>query len=321
VVRRFATIDLGTNTALLLVAERRGGVWDPVVERAEITRLGQGVDGSRRLQPEAMRRSAVALARYAEEARALGVLPSDIAAVSTSAARDAANRSELIDSVRETAGIELEIIPGELEADLTCLGATIGLEMANADQPIAVFDIGGGSSELIFGTRDGTRDGTRNGTRDRMDFSHSFDVGSVRLTERFLHSDPPASDETDALFAHLRSLFAQAPRPSTPPTFVGVAGTVTTLFTILHEIEPYDAARVHGARMAFSELRCLRERLFALTVEQRKALRGIEPKRADVIAAGAAILECAMERVGVEHLIVSDRGLRWGLLEERFGKE
>ncbi len=305
--RRFATIDLGTNTALLLVAEREQGRFKAILERAEITRLGQGVDETRLLRPEAMRRSAEALAEYARLAADLGVEPKDIAAVTTSAARDAQNSDELIALVRDLAGIELEIIPGETEAALTYAGATADLDVSES-APLAVFDIGGGSSELIYGTR------------TRHDFRHSFDVGSVRLTERFLRSDPPTPEEARALSDHLESLFAVAPKPHSPVTFVGVAGTVTTLFTILHAIEPYETARVHRQRMGLQELRGLREKLFSLTVAERRALKGIEPKRADVIAAGAAILEAAMAHVGARELTVSDRGLRWGLITARFGQ-
>ena len=209
--------------------------------------------------------------------------------------------------MRDLAGIELEIIPGETEAALTYAGATADLDVSES-APLAVFDIGGGSSELIYGTR------------TRHDFRHSFDVGSVRLTERFLRSDPPTPEEARALSDHLESLFAVAPKPHSPVTFVGVAGTVTTLFTILHAIEPYETARVHRQRMGLQELRGLREKLFSLTVAERRALKGIEPKRADVIAAGAAILEAAMAHVGARELTVSDRGLRWGLITARFGQ-
>ncbi len=305
-MRRFAAMDLGTNTALLLVAERREGTWQPVLERAEITRLGQGVDGTKRLLPEAMERSARMLGEYARQARELGVADGDMAAVSTSAARDAVNGSELTALVREYGNLPLEIISGQEEARLTWKGAIADLN-ADDGQPLCVFDIGGGSSELIFGTKRG------------LEFRRSFDVGSVRMTERFLRSDPPAGDERAALFSHLRALFSEAPRHDVPPLFVGVAGTVTTLFTLIHGIEPYDAKRVHGARMLLSELTSLVDRLFQLSVAQRKELKGIEPKRADVIAAGGAILQCAMERLGVRELTVSDRGLRWGLLAERFG--
>ena len=305
-MRRFAAMDLGTNTALLVVAEKHEGLWCPVLERAEITRLGQGVDGTKRLLPEAMERSARMLGEYAREARSLGVADEDMAAVSTSAARDALNGGELISLVRKYGGLPLEIIPGEEEARLTWLGATADLKAAPG-QKLCVFDIGGGSSELIFGTKAG------------MDFRRSFDVGSVRMTERFLRSDPPSRDEKAALLEHLCRLFSEAPRPEEAPLFVGVAGTVTTLFTLIHGIEPYDSQRVHGARMELSELNALSERLFCLSVAERKRLKGIEPKRADVIAAGGAILQCAMDRLGVTHLTVSDRGLRWGLLADRFG--
>ena len=305
-MERFATIDLGTNTALLLVAERKEGAWQPIAERAEITRLGQGVDRTRRLLPEAMQRSALTIASYARLAEEKGVERAHLAAVTTSAARDASNGAELISLVREKAGVELEVISGDTEAELTYRGATGDLDLAEGER-LAVFDIGGGSSELILGTR------------GRMDFRHSFDVGSVRMTERFLHSDPPRRAEMEALFGHLDALFAKMPKPDMPLTFVGVAGTVTTLFTLVHSIAPYTSARVHRQKMSLGELKAIRQQLFALTVEARRGLEGIEPKRADVIAAGAAILEAAMEHLGADHLTVSDRGLRWGLLQARFG--
>lgn len=307
-MQRFATIDLGTNTALLLVAEWRHDRWHPIAERAEITRLGQGVDGTRRLLPEAMWRSAQAIAGYARLAKEAGVTRARLAAVTTSAARDAANSAELISLVREVAGVEIEIISGETEAELTYRGATGDIDVGDGER-LAVFDIGGGSSELILGRRG----------RGQMDFRHSFEVGSVRLTERFLRADPPRREETAALFEHLDALFAKVPKPDRPPTFIGVAGTVTTLFTLIHGIEPYDAARVHLQRMSLGELKAIRQKLFALTIGERRALRGLDPKRADVIAAGAAILEAAMSRLGADHLTVSDRGLRWGLLQARFG--
>ena len=312
-VQRFATIDLGTNTALLLIAERHGQDFVPVFERAEITRLGEGVDAERRLLPVAMQRSARMLAEYAEKAREYGVRQENLIAVSTSAARDALNRDELIEMVKSEAGIGLTVIPGEEEARLTWIGATADMP-AEEGQELCVFDIGGGSSELIFGTKEG-------GIRTRR----SFDVGSVRMTERFLKGDPPTAEERRTLFAHLKAVFSPVREMFSSddgarafPAFIGVAGTVTTLFTLIHGIEPYDAERVHGERMDVYELSVLLDKLFSLSVEERKQLRGMEPKRADVIAAGGAVLLSAMEEVGVSHLTVSDRGLRWGLLRDRF---
>lgn len=305
-MRRFATIDLGTNTAILLVAEKRDGAFVPVFQRAEITRLGQGVDVSRRLLPEAMARSARMLGEYARQAREMGVADGDICAVSTSAARDAANREELVGLVRREGNIELDVIPGSEEARLTWLGATADLD-ASDDRELCVLDIGGGSSEMIFGTKAG------------MGFRHSFDVGSVRMAERFLRSDPPRPEERAAVMDYLRAQFATSPKPSSPPLFVGVAGTVTSLFTLIHGIEPYDGSKVHGQQMDIGEVSLLMERLFSLPVEERRKMKGMEPKRADVIHGGAAVLLCAMEHVGVDRLTVSDRGLRWGLMQDRFG--
>lgn len=302
-MQRFATLDIGTNTVLLLVAEPDGARFRPVVERAEITRLGKGVDRTGRLADEAIEATVAAVTRFAEEARALGA--SEIACVATSASRDAANGAVFRERLQREAGVTAEIISGDLEAALTYRSAT---REVGTGAPLAVLDIGGGSTELVLGDAGQVR------------FQKSFDIGSVRLTERFVRSDPPAAAEQEAMAGYVDGILAEAPSP--PPGFrlVGIAGTVTTVYAVRHGIEPYDSTRVHLATMPFDEVRAERERYFALTVEQRRALRGMEPKRADVIAAGALILERAMARLGASEVVVSDRGIRWGLLYERFGK-
>jgi exopolyphosphatase/guanosine-5'-triphosphate,3'-diphosphate pyrophosphatase len=150
-------------------------------------------------------------------------------------------------------------------------------------------------------------------------FRRSFDVGSVRLTERFVKADPVSMDDQGQMAEFLAETFAQAPAPPERSTVVGVAGTVTTLYCIQHEIDPYDATRVEGGELALAELRQVRRRLCALDLDARRRLKGLQPKRADVIPAGAMILEKAIERLEASRCGVSDRGLRWGLLAERFG--
>jgi exopolyphosphatase/guanosine-5'-triphosphate,3'-diphosphate pyrophosphatase len=302
---RVAAIDVGTNTVLLLVAER----WDerlvPVVERAEITRLGRGVDATGRLDPAAIRETVAVLAEYAREARALGA--ERIACVATSAARDAANGAEFFEASRAAAGLVPEVISGEEEARLVYGSAYRDFGAGGA---LAVLDVGGGSTEFIVGEGPAPRART------------SLQVGAVRLTERHVRGDPPAPDEVARLRSGareaLRPLAALAPGPGA--RLVGVAGTVTTLCAVSQALPVYDAERVHGATMTLVEIEALLERLAGLTVRARAALPGMEPKRADVIVAGGMVVAEAMRVAGFERLTVSDRGVRWGLVYDRLAQ-
>lgn len=305
---RVAAIDIGTNSVLLLIAERRGGDLVALVERATITRLGQGVDASRALAPEAVERTLACLARYGEEIRALGALRVD--AVGTSAMRDAAGGEAFIARARELIGVAPRVISGPEEAELTFAGALTGLDVP-ADGPRVVFDVGGGSTEIIVGGPGGT-----------VAQSASLDIGSVRLTERHIRSDPPTEAELEAVRADARAALATLPaeRLAAAPTLVGVAGTVTTLTAIVHDVVPYDSARVHGARLTGAELAAVTARLASMPLAARRQLRALDPARADVIVAGSVIIEEILawvsQRAGAPvDLVTSDRGVRWGLAE------
>ncbi len=302
---RFATIDIGTNSVLLLVADRGpDGVFRALVERADITRLGRGVDTTRALAPEAMDETLRVVKAYADEARSLGA--EGLAVSATSAARDAANGAAFMAAARERAGVQVEILSGELEAQLAFSSAWT--DFGRAGHPLVVIDIGGGSTEVVFGV-----------SADQFTFRRSFDVGSVRLTERLVRGDPPGPENRRRVEEHLRQTFKALPPPAEGFGVVGVAGTVTTLFAVLHAIEPYDAARVHGGTLGLAELRALADRLCALPLDARRRLPGLQPKRADVIPVGALILLVALEQLGADGCRVSDKGLRWGLLAHRFG--
>jgi exopolyphosphatase/guanosine-5'-triphosphate,3'-diphosphate pyrophosphatase len=303
---RFATIDGGTNSVLLLVADRQAdGRFVAVLERAEITRLGRGVDATLRLSSEGMDETLRVLSGFAAEARGLGA--EEIAVSATSAARDAQNGSEFLAAAKARAGVTVEIISGEEEARLSFTAVRSQLQ-GKVTPGLVVIDIGGGSTELIYGGGDGS-----------IDFRRSFDVGSVRMTERFVKADGLDEATQEALRRVLADAFAPAPVAHVGATVVGVAGTVTTLYAVAHAIDPYDAARVEGGELKLEELRALRRRLWAMSLDERRGLPGLQPKRADVIPAGALILECALERLSVRSCLVSDRGLRWGLLAQRFG--
>lgn len=303
---RFATIDVGTNSVLLLVADRTPeGEFQPVLERAEITRLGRGVDKSRRLSPEGMEATLAVITAFADEARSLGA--EGIAVSATSAARDAQNGAEFLAAAKERAGITVEIISGELEAQLSFASAYMDFGK-DAAGPLLVIDIGGGSTEFIYGN-----------TAGRVEFRHSYDVGSVRLTERFVQTDPLSPAERERVSSFLRETFSTLPPPPPASKLVGVAGTVTTLYALQHRVEPYDSSRVHGGSLTRAELEKQVDQLCTLPLAERQKLPGLQPKRADVIPCGALILLEALRALGLFECRVSDRGLRWGLMAHRFG--
>ena len=302
---RYAAIDIGTNSVLLLVAERVGGGFSAVIERAEITRLGKGVDKSRVLSAEGMEATLSVLESFAKQARSLGA--EAMAVTATSAARDAKNGPDFLRAAKERAGVEIEIISGELEAQLSFSAVAEDEKVADASKPLIVMDIGGGSTELIFGQK------------GKVSFRHSFDVGSVRLTERFITGDPPSASETKAIRDHLDATFAALPKAAAESQFVGVAGTVTTLFAVRHAIHPYDVERVHGGTLSRAEVDSVVETLILLPLAERARLPGLQPKRADVICAGALIMQSALRKLELGSVRVSDRGVRWGLLAHRFG--
>src|SRR4051812_612866 len=297
---RYAAIDIGTNSVLLLVAERRERRLAAVAERAEITRLGRGVDRTGALSEEGMEATLRCLESFAGEARALGAR--QIAAIATSAARDASNGPRFLQQARDRAGLAVEIISGDEEAELAFAAATADFGTG----ALVVMDIGGGSTEFIYGS-------------GGVQYHHSFDVGSVRLTERFVTAHPVPEPERAAVRAHLRDAFAVLPPPPAGARLVGIAGTVTTLFAVQHRVDPYDAARVHGRDLARAELAAVCGALCGASLEERRRMPGLQPGRADVICAGALILEAAMDRLQAATCTVSDRGVRWGLIARRFG--
>ncbi|MFT3914320.1 MAG: Ppx/GppA phosphatase family protein [Anaeromyxobacteraceae bacterium] len=315
---RLAAIDVGTNTVLLLVAEVRGEALVAVKERAEITRLGKGVDATGRLDPAAIARTVAVLADYAREARALGA--TEIICVATSAARDAANGGEFFEAARAAAGLEPEIIGGDEEARLVYasawrdFGGPATVKRATSTAPeaaLAVLDVGGGSTEFIVG---------RGAAPDART---SLQVGAVRLTERHVRTDPLSPADRAALVAGARaalapitSLAARAPGAR----LVGIAGTVTTLAAVEQALPAYDADRVHGSTLTLAQVDAVVDRLAGLAVTARAALPGMEPKRADVILAGGVVVAEAMRLGGFEELVVSDRGVRWGLLHDRLAR-
>jgi len=298
--RRIATLDIGTNTVLLLVADATAAGLVPVVERATITRLGEGVDRTRELAPAARARTLECLENYAAELGRLGV--TRVAAVGTSALRDARGGGDFTREIERVLGVAPSVIGGEREAALTFRGALSGLTVSG---PVTVFDVGGGSTEIV------------RGNSERVLFgATSLDIGSVRLTERHLPSDPPAASELARARDDIETALTGVVRPDRGATLVGVAGTVTSLAAVALELDDYDPNTVHGHVLEAPTVHAITARLAQLPLAERRTVKGLDPRRADVIVAGALIVEALMAFTESTSLTVSDRGVRWGLAEE-----
>jgi exopolyphosphatase/guanosine-5'-triphosphate,3'-diphosphate pyrophosphatase len=300
---RVATIDIGTNTVLLLVADAaRDGSLRAVEERATITRLGEGVDKKRALSVAAIKRTNACLSAYAKLIASAKV--DRVAVVGTSAMRDAKGGDAVRAHARKTLGVEARVISGEEEARLTFAGAVSGLGLPAGE--ITVFDIGGGSTEVVQGRVD------RRGSPEQVAFARSFDIGSVRLTERHVKHDPPTTAELDALRDAADTELAEL-APAEGRQVVGIAGTMTTLAAVSLAMATYDGARVHGHIMLRREIDLVVRELAAKPLAERRGVCGLEPKRADVIVAGGIIALSLLASLAAERVRISDRGVRWGL--------
>ncbi|WP_433393976.1 exopolyphosphatase [Micromonospora sp. KLBMP9576] len=303
-----AAIDCGTNSLRLLVADlpdASAGPQAPLTDlsrRMEIVRLGQGVDRTGRLAPEAIERTRVALASYAAEIEKLGV--DRVRMCATSASRDASNAAEFREMVERTLGVAPEVVTGDEEARLSFIGAVRGLP-ADAREPYLVVDIGGGSTEFVVGTRAGG-----------VEAAISMDIGCVRMTERHLHGDPPGLDEIAAAQADIavavdRALAAVPGRQAA--TLVGLAGSVTTVVAIARGLTEYDPDRIHHARVSRDAVADVTADLLGKSREQRLAIPAMHPGRADVIGAGALVLRVIMERAGMDSVVASEHDILDGI--------
>ncbi|MCX4448757.1 Ppx/GppA family phosphatase [Streptomyces sp. col6] len=310
---RVAAIDCGTNSIRLLIAEA-----DPVTgelvefaRRMEIVRLGQDVDRTGRLAPEALERTFAACRQYAELIEEHGA--EKVRFVATSASRDAENRDDFVRGVRDILGVGPEVISGDQEAAFSFDGAT--KELTGRDdlaKPYLVVDIGGGSTEFVVGD-------------DRVRAARSVDIGCVRMTERHLVrdgvvSDPPSAEGAEAIRADVAAALdlAEETVPITSAaTLVGLAGTVTTVAAIALGLEEYDSEAIHHSRVSLEQVREITARLLASTHAERAAIGAMHPGRVDVIASGALILQAVMERTGAREVVVSEHdildGIAWSL--------
>lgn len=298
-----AAIDIGTNSVLLTVAERAGdGSVRVLADRAEITRLGEGVDHQRRLQPAAMQRTAAAVAAFAASARELGA--SRLRAVGTSALRDACNTPEFADLLRRQTGLLLEVLSGEAEALLSYRAVRDDTSLELPPNDLIVVDIGGGSAEFIHGDAAGIR------------FRTSLDCGAVRTTERFFHADPPTPAEIAATAQWLDAQLATLPDFPAGAPAVGIGGTFVNLAAVESSAAQEGVASLHGTVLDQTAVARQIARFAAMPTAQRRQIPGLEPKRADVILAGALLVQRILERFALPAIRVSVRGLRYGVLWE-----
>ncbi|HWP57225.1 MAG TPA: Ppx/GppA phosphatase family protein [Candidatus Acidoferrales bacterium] len=307
--RRFAAVDLGTNTILLLVADiETDGSFVVLEDAARITRLGEGVDRNGALSEAAQERSLQALRHYAEECRRLAV--DEVAVVGTSALRDAVNRDAFIDRVARDLGWKLRVLSAEEEARYSFIAVCAGLDLRG--QEVLAVDVGGGSTELIWG-----RDGVPSAWVTTQ-------LGSVRLTERYLVADPPRAEECREVIAavdrELELRCAALRDAHRPQSAVGIAGTFTTLSALAQGLRTYSHSDVHGAVLTLAEVERLIELFQGRSAAERRAIPGLEPGRADVILAGSLLVERVMRFFRFDRILISDQGVRYGILYERLGR-
>ncbi len=318
--KRVAAIDCGTNSLRLLIADAdpAGHTLRDVERRMEIVRLGQGVDATGMLAPEALERTLRVLADYARDIRAAGT--DAIRMVATSATRDAGNAADFTRGVQATLGIAPEVISGDEEARLSFGGATAELAVAGSGPALAapylVVDIGGGSTEFVLG---GRPDGAAAGQAADL-AAISMDIGCVRLTERYLHSDPPAEGEVKSATADIdRALdeVAAAIAVRDARTLVGLAGSVTTVTAIALGLTHYDPGRTHHARISADSVHAVTTQLLTQTRQERAAIPALHPGRVDVIGAGALVLDRVLTRFGFAELVASEHdildGIAWSI--------
>jgi exopolyphosphatase / guanosine-5'-triphosphate,3'-diphosphate pyrophosphatase len=301
---RYAVVDVGTNSVKFHIGERDAeGTWRKVVDRAEITRLGEGLEKTGRLNPQPIERTIQAIVAMADEAKRRGVAA--ISAVGTAGLRIASNAADFVDAAQTRCGITIEIISGEDEGRLAYLAAKASLGLAGGS--LVVFDTGGGSSQFTFGHG------------DQVDERFSVNVGAVRFTERYGLAGVVSKDVLTAAFDAIAADLARLDGRPAPDALVGMGGAVTNLAAVKHGLVRYDPDIVQGTVLDRAEIDRQIELYRTRAVDERRAIIGLQPQRADIILAGACIARTVLTKLGKESLTVSDRGLRHGLLVDRFG--
>jgi exopolyphosphatase/guanosine-5'-triphosphate,3'-diphosphate pyrophosphatase len=301
---RVAAIDCGTNSIRILIADISGGKFKEVLRDMEIVRLGQGVDENKSFNPDAINRTLAAVEKFKNQLAGKGV--EKIRFCATSATRDAANRDLFIDGVRQILGVEVEVIPGEEEARLSFNGAT--KELLQSDAPFLVVDIGGGSTEFVYGDKE-------------VEFAKSVDIGCVRMSERHLKSQPVEMSQVAQAIIDIDKAIAQAAAVvpiSTAKTLVAVAGTATTIAAAALDLETYDRYAIHLSRIPAEKVHKVSAAFQAMTKSEISKLGFMHPGRVDVITAGSLVLSRVMAATGATEFVASESdildGMAWSLI-------
>ena len=302
---RVAAVDCGTNSIRLLIADITGDNFKEVLRTMEIVRLGQGVDQNKAFNPDAIDRTLNAVRLFKDQIASKGV--EKIRFCATSATRDATNRNLFIDGVRDILGIEVEVIPGEEEAELSFIGAT--KELRQSDSPFLVVDIGGGSTEFVFGS-------------EKVDFAKSVNIGCVRMSERHLNTQPPSMAQIAQAIVDIDIAIAQAAAVvpiTTAKTLVAVAGTATTVAAAALELNDYDRHMIHLSRISASNVHKVAASFQSMNKDQIASLGFMHPGRVDVITAGSLVLSRIMAATGASEFIASESdildGMAWSLIK------
>ena len=298
---RVASIDIGTNTILLLIAKIEGRKDYPLFERETVARLGEGVQKDGTLLKEAMERGLQTLAQYLKWCHELEV--QKIFAVGTSALREAKNSKDFLKLVKEKIDLPIDIISGEEEAQLSFLA--VKKDLGEIEEPILVVDVGGGSTEFILGRR------------DQISQWISLPLGSVRFTEQFLRSNPVQEEEWDRMERKIREFLFNIPHSKEPLSMVAVGGTATTLASVEQGLEDFIVEKIHHFTLGKEALKHQLLLYRSKTIEERKKIPGLPLARADVILAGGTILYLAMEELNCPSVLISCHGVRYGLLYKR----
>jgi exopolyphosphatase/guanosine-5'-triphosphate,3'-diphosphate pyrophosphatase len=300
---RYAVIDVGTNSVKFNISDRRpDGAWQTLVDRAEITRLGEGLDKTGDISPDSMERTVSAIVGMVSEAREAGVTA--MAAVGTMGLRTAHNSQQFIDMVEQRCGVRIETIPGTEEGRLAYLAVKAGLGLAEGT--LVIFDTGGGSTQFTFGRG------------SNVDEQFSLNVGAVRFTEKFGLAGMVSQEQLKLAQDAIASEFTRIDGRLSPDALVGMGGAITNIAAVKHQMAKYDPDVIQGSVIEQSEVERQIEMYRAKSLEERRAIVGLQPKRADVILAGTCIVKIVMDKLGKDTLSVSDRGLRHGLLIARF---
>jgi exopolyphosphatase/guanosine-5'-triphosphate,3'-diphosphate pyrophosphatase len=304
-VSRVAAIDCGTNSIRLLIADIAGDNFKEVLRTMEIVRLGQGVDQNKAFHPDAIDRTLKAVELFRDQIASKGV--EKIRFCATSATRDASNRNLFIDGVRDILGIEVEVIPGEEEAELSFIGAT--KELRQSDAPFLVVDIGGGSTEFVFGS-------------EKVEFAKSVNIGCVRMSERHLNTQPPSMAQIAQAIVDIDIAITQAAGVvpiTTAKTLVAVAGTATTVAAAALELTDYDRHLIHLSRISSDKVHKTAASFQSMNKDQIASLGFMHPGRVDVITAGSLVLSRIMAATGAAEFVASESdildGMAWSLIK------